>query len=1078
MEQRSGPGPTATTPPEQALQESERRYRSLFEAMTEVFSECELVDDEAGRPFDVRFLAVNPAFELLTGRQAAEVIGRTSQELFGPAEPTWLERYARVVATGEPVHFTASYGPLGRWFQVSAYRTGPGRLAMVSFDISERKRDEEALRASEERHRLLADTLLLGVVHQARDGTIIAMNPAAVRILGKSQGEFLGSSSVQEERDCIRADGSPFPGMEHPAMVALRTGQPVREVPMGVFNPRERRYRWITISAVPLSRAGDDRPYEVYTVFADITEHKQAEEALARMKEILTEGERIAHVGSFEYVADPKTTVWSDEEYRIYGLDPAGTSPAYEVMLERCIHPDDAPLLHETFSAAMQRGGVYELEHRIVRPDGEVRWVHDRARPHFDSAGKLVRYLGATVDVTERKLAEEALRRSEERFKVATASTPDHLLVQDRELRYELVVNPQLGFAEADMLGKTDHDFLQPEDAERLTRIKRRVLETGEQVRLEAPVINRDGAQEIFEGAYVPRFDHAGRVDGLIGYFRNVTDRRRTEESLRRSEARLALLSETATRLLAAADPQVVVEDLCRNVMRHLDCQAFFNFLVDEDAGRLHLNAWAGIPADEARRIEWLDFGVAVCGCAARDGARIIAEDILHSTDARANLVRSYGIQAHCCHPLLAEGRVIGTLSFGTKSRASFTGEEVELMRTVADQVAAAMERLLAKEALSRANARLVEADRAKDEFLAVLSHELRNPLAPIRNSVLVLQSAPPGGEQATRAQQIIARQSEHLARLVDDLLDLNRISRGKVELHRERVDLAQLVFRTAEDHRANFHDRGIAFEVEIARSPLWLDADPTRIAQVVGNLLGNAAKFTPRGGRVSVRVGVEESQAEVRVTDTGEGIAPELLERVFDPFTQAAQTLARIPGGLGLGLALVKGFVEMHDGTVVARSGGVGRGSEFVVRLALLERVVLDTARVAEAAAARALRVAVIEDNRDAAESLRDVLGLLGHEARLAFDGASGLALVREMRPDLVLCDIGLPDMDGHAVVGALRAEGALAARLVALSGYAQPEDVAKARAAGFDDHLAKPPSLEKLRALLASVAPDPRGG
>jgi CheY-like chemotaxis protein len=251
------------------------------------------------------------------------------------------------------------------------------------------------------------------------------------------------------------------------------------------------------------------------------------------------------------------------------------------------------------------------------------------------------------------------------------------------------------------------------------------------------------------------------------------------------------------------------------------------------------------------------------------------------------------------------------------------------------------------------------------------------------------------------------------------------------------------------------------------------VNADPTRIAQVVGNLLGNACKFTPAGGRVNVHLAVEESRAVLRVRDTGTGIAPDLFSTIFDPFTQAEQSLARSQGGLGLGLSLVKGFVELHDGTVGVASEGLGRGAEFVVRLPLLERVVFDQPRPAAAAAQRALQVLVIEDNRDAAESLRDVIEFMGHAARVAFDAATGMAAARELQPDMVLCDIGLPDMDGYAVARELRTDPQLAScLLVALTGYAQPEDLAKAKAAGFDRHLAKPPSLEALRGLLAEVS------
>lgn len=377
------------------------------------------------------------------------------------------------------------------------------------------------------------------------------------------------------------------------------------------------------------------------------------------------------------------------------------------------------------------------------------------------------------------------------------------------------------------------------------------------------------------------------------------------------------------------------------------------------------------------------------------------------------------------------------------------------------------------EKALRTANERLREADRRKDEFLAVLSHELRGPLAPIRNGITILREAVPGSEQAVRALDILDSQTAQLTGLVDDLLDLNRISRGRIELHRRRCDFADLVRRTVEDHRADFDSKSIRLAVEAGAGPLWIEADPTRIGQIVGNLLGNAWKFTPPGGIVDVCASAENNRAVLRIRDTGAGISPGLLAEIFDPFTQAEQTLARSQGGLGLGLPLVKQFVKIHGGTVSAASEGEGRGAEFTVRLPLMADTGFRKHAPPAVRPPGKLRILVIEDYADAAESLRTVLEILGHEARVAVDGASGLAAVRETPPDLVLCDIGLPDMNGYAVAREIRQDAGLSGiRLVALTGYAQPEDAAKSVEAGFDLHVAKPLGVGQLRDLLASIS------
>jgi PAS domain S-box-containing protein len=362
----------------------------------------------------------------------------------------------------------------------------------------------------------------------------------------------------------------------------------------------------------------------------------------------------------------------------------------------------------------------------------------------------------------------------------------------------------------------------------------------------------------------------------------------------------------------------------------------------------------------------------------------------------------------------------------------------------------------------------LQDADRRKDEFLAVLSHELRNPLAPIRNSVYILEHADPTGEQAARARSVIHRQTDHLTRLVDDLLDVTRIARGKIALRRSRVDLREVVSRAADDFRLLLSERGIAFQAVLPREQVWVDADATRVTQVIGNLLHNASKFTRRGGEVALSLAVGDRDAQIRVRDTGAGIDPALLPRVFDAFVQGERTLARTEGGLGLGLALVKGITELHGGSVAVRSEGAGNGSEFEVRLPLRPPAAAqDASRVRVRRAGEARRVLVVDDNVDAANTLAEVVEMLGHAAEIAYDGPSAIAKARENPPDVVLCDIGLPDMSGYEVAQALRREGGQM-QLFAVTGYAQPEDVKSAVDAGFDGHVAKPVDAAEIERLL----------
>jgi CheY-like chemotaxis protein len=374
-------------------------------------------------------------------------------------------------------------------------------------------------------------------------------------------------------------------------------------------------------------------------------------------------------------------------------------------------------------------------------------------------------------------------------------------------------------------------------------------------------------------------------------------------------------------------------------------------------------------------------------------------------------------------------------------------------------------------------NARLVtalrEADRRKDEFLAMLAHELRNPLAPIRNAAQVLRAKGPPAGEVQWATEVIDRQVHQLARLVDDLLDVSRITRGKIELRKERVELGAVVRGAVEATRPLVEKWGHALGVSLPSEPVYLDADPTRLAQVVSNMLNNAAKYTDHGGHIAVAVERRGAEVLIRVRDDGIGIPKDALSRIFEMFTQLPGSVERSQGGLGIGLTLVRRLVELHGGAVEALSEGAGRGSEFVVRLPLAPAPEDPRQRPGDAGPpAPGRRILVVDDNRDAAESLGMLLGMVGHEVRVAHDGLEACAAAEEFRPDVVLLDLGLPKLSGYEVARRLReAEGGSDVLLVALTGWGQEEDRRRTREAGFDHHLTKPVELEQLRRLLAGA-------
>ena len=373
---------------------------------------------------------------------------------------------------------------------------------------------------------------------------------------------------------------------------------------------------------------------------------------------------------------------------------------------------------------------------------------------------------------------------------------------------------------------------------------------------------------------------------------------------------------------------------------------------------------------------------------------------------------------------------------------------------------------------LARSERALREANRHKDEFIAMLSHELRNPLAPIQTCVSAMRQLRAGAPPPDRMLDILERSAQQLTRLVEDLLDVTRITSGKIQLHRRPVELVGLVTGVLADVKLELDRHRLELETRVPDGELWTLGDPVRLVQILTNLMTNAQKFTPDGGRVTVTLDRRDNRAWIRVRDSGIGVDPSQIAGLFEPFVQAAQSLDRSRGGLGLGLAVARGLVELHGGRIIMRSEGSGTGTEVSFDLPI-ELPNPAAQRPAAATRTGQRRILIIEDHADAAESLQLLLEMEGHEVKIANDGRTGLALATTFIPEIVLCDLGLPGMDGFAVARAMRAEPALRDRyLVAVSGYARPEDINESRAAGFDDHLAKPVSLAALHKVFGAAA------
>ena len=814
----------------------------------------------------------------------------------------------------------------------------------------------------------------------------------------------------------------------------------------------------------------------VVITFADVTELKRAEDAFRQSEErfrLLVEG--VKDHAIFMLAPDGTVASWNPGAERLKGYR------AEEIVgqhFSRFYPPEDVragkPWRELSETAAE---GRFEDEGWRLRKDGTRFWANVVVTALRDPTGHLHGFAKVTRDFSERWRHEEALRESEERLRRAQEIAhlgSWELDLERNSLSWSDEVYRIFGLV-PQQFGATYQAFLEavhPDDRAAVDSAYSDSLREGSDgYEIEHRVVRKPtGEVRVVHEKCEHIRDPSGRILRSIGMVHDVTERKRAEAGLERSRQGLSRLADASLSVMRRTELQDMLQAVSEATLaltgaRFATCgHGYVNgqFLVGGDArapgapscppGKMFLMEKGGVHMDMV------------------EGADAIR---LSDGELRAH-ARWWGLpEGHVpMRGLLgarmkgSDGRTSGLILVTDKEQGDFTLDDESLLRQLATMASLALQHVAARIALE-------EADRSKNQFLAMLSHELRNPLAPIRNSLHILDRAAPGSEQARRAQKIIDRQVGHLTRLVDDLLDVTRISRGKVQLQRERLDLCDVLRRSVEDHRSWFTQNGVELRCALPDRPIWIDGDRTRVAQVIGNLLQNSARFTEPSG--SATVSIEESaslgQAIARVRDTGIGIAPEVLPRLFEPFAQADTTLDRSKGGLGLGLALVKGLVEMHGGTVSAESQGLGKGAEFTLRFPLAtEAGAPETAPARGSLEGRSRRVLVIEDNLDAAESLREVLELAGHAVEVALSGAEGIEKARAFRPDVVLCDIGLPGMNGYEVARAMRADPALrGVTLVALTGYAAPEDMAKTREAGFDLHLAKPPSAEKLEEALA---------
>jgi two-component system CheB/CheR fusion protein len=1075
-------------------------------------------------------LSWNAGAERLFGYRADEIIGKPINLLVPPELQEEEEQILRRLSSGERIeHFeTVRLARDGRRVAVSVTASpimdSQGRIigaSKIARDITLRKLAEEALRrAKEEWERTFASVPDLITILD-NEHRVLRVNEAMARRLGVKPEQCVGLHCFEAVHGTsVPPDFCPHSktiddGCEHSAELHVaRLG--------GDF----------VVTTTPLLDEKGERIGSVH-IAHDITERKRSENLLSArlrlmefavthsLEEILREtldevgeltGSPIGFYHSVE--ADQQTLslqAWSSRTVSEFCTAP-GQGSHYSIddagVWVDCVH-QRRPVIHNDYESLPNRKGMPEGHARVIRElvvpisRGElivaILGVGNKSSDYTEKDVEVVSYLAdIACEIFERKRAEEALKESELRLAEIVRKSPsfmsilrgpDHVFEMANEKYFQVI-------GQRDILGKKLTEAL-PEIADSsYPQILDGVYKTGEPFTAnDVSIMLARGANGKLEEVwldfiYLPLREPDGTISGIFVHGVDITERKQAEEALRTSYLRSNLLAETTAQLLASDSPQRVVDNLCRRVMEVLDCQAFFNFLVDGKAGRLRLNACAGIPEEEVKKLEWLDYGVAVCGCAARDATRIVAEDIPNTPDPRTELVKSYGIRAYACHPLMAHGNVLGTLSFGTRNRPGFTKDELALMKTVADHVAIAMERKQAEDDLKIAREAAEAASRAKSQFLANMSHELRTPMTGVLGMLQFTLKTPLDAQQQDFVETA-HKSARTLLRILNDILDLSKVEAGKLSIEAKPFTLHDGVTGAIDILIPEARRKGLELNYTMADDlPKTVVGDQVRLLQVLTNLCGNAVKFTEQG-KVEVRVtaGGETAEGKREITftvrDTGIGIPDDKKELIFDSFNQADISHARRFGGTGLGLAISRELVERMGGTITCASEE-GKGSTFSftiplgVALTESETVSMPVAPPPAACAPVSssekskARLLLAEDD----PITRQVIGLMlkhsNFDHDIAENGLRAVEMWEKGNYDLVLMDVQMPGQDGFAATGDIREkelERGGHTLILAMTAHAFPEDEKRCLAAGMDAYIPKPIDLQKCIAMIEEL-------
>lgn len=1000
-------------------------------------------------------------------------------EAIHPENPKPYHIEYRVVHPDQSIHWVLAKGRTNFITKGSTKRLSSfdGTVA----DVTDRKLAEEKLRDAQAR---LQATLAAGEIAtwtwDVQADRVLADKNFA-RLFGVSETEANGGP-VSVYFNSIHPDDRP--AVEIQINRALETGGLFESI----YRVRSESGSYRTIVARGRAEYGPDGKAVGFPgVAIDITSREVARAALMRSQEQFRIAVSAAKLGEFSIDLATNELMCSELCKLNFGFV-KNDDPTFETLFEN-IHPGDKSRVQAEIEEAIRSGNDYSTEFRITWSDQSEHWILIRGRASYGHDSKPMNMAGVTVEITDRKKAEEQEQRVaakvlqaaeanakfrtffEQGSQFAGVMTLDGTLIEANNLWLEAC-----GYTREETVGKKFWEcgwWNRTPVLIEMIQFATQEASEGRHFRRESSYFLADGSDRLIDLMVSPVKDESGKVLFIAPTGIDITERKRAEEAIR-------FLADASASLAELVDYESTLGRIANLAVGGFADWCVVDIL-DETGERRRLavtkpasNNGNAIDGTHRSFNEGPDVNVDIPHVLKSGEAEFVA-DISASTPLAHNAERierlqRIGIHSYLSVPLLSRSRVIGCMTFlSASSRLRYGPDELRIAKDLAQRVTTAIE----NSALYRT---LHEQDRRKDEFLATLAHELRNPLAPVHNGVQILRLGQQPKENFDRTLAMKERQLGHMIHLVDDLMDVSRVSSGKVVLRKESVDLKEIVNTAIETNRQMIERHQHILEVELPSEPLIFDADRTRLTQIIANLLNNAAKYTSNGGKIQLTGNQDGSEVVIRVKDTGIGIPKEMLPKIFDMFTQVGSSIERSQGGLGIGLTLVRRLVEMHGGTIAVHSEGIGNGSEFVINLPFVSKNTSKPSAQETISVGNALPpmfgVLVVDDNRDAAESLGMLLELKGHHVQVAYDGQEAIRILETYRPKLILLDLGLPGMTGYEVARRIRESTDLkTVTIAALTGWGQDEDRKRTKDAGFDHHLVKPADPKEVDKILEGV-------